>query len=152
MSAPLFVHPGHVVVARGVGELVTILGSCVAVCLHDREAGIGGMNHFLLPDAGDPRDPPGRYAPTAVARLVDAATTKGARRERLVAHVVGGARVLAAFASGAEHLGSRNVRAALAALEALRIPVVCLDVGGTRGRRLSFAVADGTCTVRQVGA
>src|ERR1700757_3921079 len=34
--------------------LVTVLGSCVAACIHDRTAGIGGMNHFMLPDDGDP--------------------------------------------------------------------------------------------------
>ena len=32
--------------------LVTVLGSCVAACIHDRTAGIGGMNHFMLPDDG----------------------------------------------------------------------------------------------------
>ena len=32
--------------------LVTVLGSCVAACIQDRTAGIGGMNHFMLPDDG----------------------------------------------------------------------------------------------------
>ncbi|MEC8196132.1 MAG: hypothetical protein VX228_07415, partial [Pseudomonadota bacterium] len=29
--------------------MTTILGSCVAACMWDETAGIGGMNHFLLP-------------------------------------------------------------------------------------------------------
>ena len=33
--------------------LSTVLGSCVAACLHDREAGVAGMNHFMLPDDGE---------------------------------------------------------------------------------------------------
>src|SRR3954463_6081120 len=30
--------------------LMTVLGSCVAVCLWDRVRGAGGMNHFVLPN------------------------------------------------------------------------------------------------------
>jgi chemotaxis protein CheD len=38
--------------------IVTVLGSCVAACLRDRVTGIGGMNHFMLPDGGgDPSNP-----------------------------------------------------------------------------------------------
>ena len=31
------------------GEITTVLGSCVAVCLYDPQSGVGGMNHFMLP-------------------------------------------------------------------------------------------------------
>ena len=33
--------------------LSTILGSCVSVCLYDPGVGVGGMNHFLLPQGQD---------------------------------------------------------------------------------------------------
>ena len=31
----------------------TILGSCVSVALFDDAAGVGGINHFLLPASGE---------------------------------------------------------------------------------------------------
>jgi chemotaxis protein CheD len=34
--------------------IVTVLGSCVSACIRDRVTGLGGMNHFMLPDGGDP--------------------------------------------------------------------------------------------------
>ena len=44
------VFPGEFhVTARPDETLVTILGSCVAACIRDPVTGLGGMNHFMLP-------------------------------------------------------------------------------------------------------
>jgi chemotaxis protein CheD len=150
-SPTAYVYPGQLNVTRGPGVLVTILGSCVAVCLHDAHLGLGGMNHYLLPTRGAEADQPGRYGPSAIDRLMAAMLARGASRDRLVAHVIGGASVLAAY-TDAEHLGLRNATVAQEVLAAHGVPVAGLDIGGTRGRKVQFSPHDGQVAVRIIGA
>lgn len=145
-----YVHPGHLHVGRGDERVTTILGSCVAVCLHDPHAGLGGLNHFLLPHSTNDGESSPRYARPAIERLVDLMLKEGARASRLQASVIGGARVLLAFPDG-DHLGLRNAAAATAVLASLRIPVRSSDVGGDRGRKLVFTPRDGTHQVHYLG-
>lgn len=131
--------------------MTTILGSCVAVCLHDPGTGIGGLNHFLLPYSTRETESSPRYARPAVERLVDLMLKEGARASRLQARVFGGARVLSAFPDDPDHLGLRNAAAARELLVSLRIPVISSDVGGDRGRKLLFVPRDGTHQVHLLG-
>jgi len=146
-----YVHPGHLAVSGQGNPLATILGSCVAVCLHDPRLRIGGLNHFLLPHPGHEGTPSPRYALTAIELLLQRMIEHGARQHQLVAHLVGGAAVLAAFKAEENHLGRRNVDAAREILSAHRIPVVFSDVGGIRGRKLVFDPRAGTSEVRALG-
>lgn len=148
----IYVHPGNVHVSRGNTPVITILGSCVAVCLHDPVARIGGLNHFLLPHPANDVERSPRYAPAALERLVDMMLTEGARASRLQARVVGGARVLFAFPDDQNHLGLRNAAAASTLLAARRIPVMSSDIGGDRGRKLLFIPRDGTHQVQLIGS
>ena len=147
----VYVHPGHLYVGRGAERVTTILGSCVAVCLHDPVAGIGGLNHFLLPNGSDNGESSPRYARPAIAQLMDRMLKAGARRARLQARVVGGARVLSAFPDDPNHLGLRNAAAATALLAELRTPIISSDIGGNRGRKLVFIPCDGTHKVQLLG-
>ncbi|MGH8441646.1 MAG: chemoreceptor glutamine deamidase CheD, partial [Nevskiaceae bacterium] len=75
--------------------MTTLLGSCVAACLHDAEAGIGGMNHFMLPEGSvGPASAPARYGVYAMEVLLNALLKHGAKRSRLQAKVFGGGHVL----------------------------------------------------------
>jgi chemotaxis protein CheD len=147
----VYVHPGQVYVGRGDERVTTILGSCVSVCLHDAVAGIGGLNHFLLPEASHAPESSPRYARPAVDLLIDLMLREGARASRLQARVIGGARVLAAFPDTHDHLGLRNAAAAAALLAAHRIPVTGSDIGGDRGRKLVFVPRDGAHDVQLLG-
>ena len=147
-----YVHPGQLVVSAAPGVLTTILGSCVAVCLHDPKLRIGGLNHFLLPTKCGPGDVAGRYAPSAIEELLERMLECGSRQTRLVAQIVGGASVLAAFGEAKEHLGLKNVAAAREALASYGIPIIGADTGGTRGRKLVFAPRDGATLVQQLGS
>jgi len=104
--------------------LSTVLGSCVAACIHDRTAGIGGMNHFMLPDDSDATRAAAdaiRYGGYAMEVLLNELLKGGARRERLEAKVFGGAAVLAGMTT--LNIGDRNsefVRRYLA-LEKVRV-------------------------------
>ncbi len=146
--AQVFLHAGGIAVASSPTAITTVLGSCVSVCLYDADAGVGGMNHFLLPLPVE-RDRSPRFGAVAMPALVDAVVRAGASRDALVAKVFGGASVLGPVRPS-RHLGEENVDLALAQLEAARIPIVDRDVGGSRGRKVVFLVDEGTAWVRQL--
>jgi chemotaxis protein CheD len=64
------VLPGEFFVDDQPIVITTTLGSCVAACLHDRTAGIGGMNHFMLPDSTD-GGASGRFGAFAMELLIN---------------------------------------------------------------------------------
>ena len=148
--APLYLHPGQVAASAAPAVVSTILGSCVAVCLHDPMRGIGGVNHFLLPHQPGGAQASARFGGVAMEELLARVLALGASRAALVAKVFGGACVLDAFGAGPEHLGARNAEVAMAFLERHGIPVAARDTGGRRGRRLHFHTDDGTALVRLI--
>lgn len=132
--------------------LVTLLGSCVAACLYDPALGIGGMNHFMLPDSqpasmGAP-DGSARYGAHAMELLINDLLKQGARRGRLQAKVFGGGNVLRGFTS--DPIGSRNARFVVDYLDAERIPIVARDLGDVHPRKVCFFVQNGRALVRHL--
>jgi chemotaxis protein CheD len=148
--ASLFLHPGDLIATIGDVEIVTILGSCVAVCVCDRIKHIGGMNHFQMPGDDDDRKEPLRYGPSATRALLDSVLKLGAKRQRLEAKVFGAASILRGSARPEGSLGSENAAAALRTLATLRIPVVASDLGGHRARKLVYQVEDGSAWVKPI--
>lgn len=146
--AQTYLHAGQLAVAASPTAITTVLGSCVAVCLFDPGARIGGMNHFLLPLHVE-RDRSPRFGTVAIPALIEAVVAAGASRKGLVAKVFGGASVIAAARDG-RRLGEENARLALRLLDEARIPVLDRDVGGTRGRKVVFLADEGTAWVRQL--
>lgn len=127
--------------------LSTVVGSCVAVCLHDPGAGIGGMNHYLLPERpSGGRDEPLRYGREAIPLLLERLLDLGASRGRMVAKLVGGARMLE-MGPDLEGIPRANIRVARAVLQEEEIPVVAEHVGGSEGRRVWFATDSGVLQV-----
>jgi chemotaxis protein CheD len=146
-----YLHPGEVHGIAQPSRVTTILGSCVSVCLFERDGVLGGMNHFLLPSAPTVAAASTRYGDCAVDVLVKRLLALGATRERLIAKVFGGANVLHAFAEGSRHIGAANVEMARVALARHGIPIGAEDVGGTRGRKLVFSAPDGAAWVKVLG-
>jgi chemotaxis protein CheD len=144
----VYLHAGQLSVAAVPTAITTILGSCVAVCLFDPAARVGGMNHFLLPLHVEREKSP-RFGTVAVPQLVDEVVRAGARRDALLAKVFGGASVIGAF-RGSRNLGEENAQLALRLLEDARIRVLDMDLGGKRGRKVIFHSDDGTAWVRQL--
>jgi chemotaxis protein CheD len=144
-----FVHAGMCVVARQPDDLMTILGSCVAVCLWDPVLKLGGMNHFVLPEGGAGSPKPARFGDRAVVLLVEAMEGEGSNRRRLAAKVFGGARISSSGESKA-HLGRRNADSALAQLAELGVALAAKDVSGTFARKIVFSLADGSVLVRRL--
>ncbi len=91
--------------------IVTVLGSCVSACIRDTKTGIGGMNHFMLPEgAGADKDSPVsesmRYGTYAMEVLINQLLRNGAKREHLEAKIFGGGNVLRSFTTN--NVGDRN--------------------------------------------
>ena len=144
----VYLAPGQLFASADRVQVTTILGSCVAVCLFDNEAQVGGVNHFLLPNGAPPSPRFGEYA---VPQLVGRVLALGAKREHLRAKLFGGACVLEALRSSSA-LGARNVETAREWLAAEGIPVVAEDTGGDLGRKLIFEVQTGSAWIRAIDA
>ncbi len=114
--------------------LTTILGSCVSACLRDPIAGIGGMNHFLLPGAEAGSGAAERFGVHAMELLVNAMLERGAARHRLEAKLFGGAKTI----NGLSEVGNMNAAFAEAFLRRERISNVGGCLRGDRGRRIQF--------------
>ncbi len=117
--------------------LTTILGSCVAACLRDPIAGVGGMNHFLLPGMANSPVSGGdatRYGVHLMELLINGLLKKGARRDRLEAKVFGGAKTIATFSN----VGEQNAVFAMQFLKDEGIPVVGSSTGGEHGRKIEY--------------
>ena len=144
------VAPGEHEITAAKDEIVaTVLGSCISVCMRDPQAGVGGLNHFLLPKNNGPDTNAGeRYGDTAMEVLINGLLKRGARRNLLEAKVFGGARVL----SGATMLaiGDGNIAFVTEFLDREGIPVVSKDVGGTRSRRIHYQPFTGRAWVQHV--
>ena len=147
----VYLFPGQIFISGESTLVSTILGSCVAVCLWDRERSVGGMNHFLLPlNPSRNGSSDARYGDTAMSRLVDTMVERGAAVHRLVAKIVGGACVIARLEERHDSIGEQNVIVAREFLSKLGIPVAAEQTGGRRGRKLFFHTGNGSAYVKDI--
>lgn len=120
--------------------LVTVLGSCVAACIRDCYSGIGGMNHFMLPegggDAGSPLNASARYGTYAMEILINQLLKLGARRCNLEAKVFGGGNVLDGLTVA--NVGPRNADFVLKFLQTEKIRVIAKDLVDIYPRKVYF--------------
>ncbi len=143
--------PGEYYVTGRDMLLVTVLGSCVAACIRDPKTGLGGMNHFMLPESGDRNDVLSssmRYGGYAMEVLVNQLVKMGANRARLEAKVFGGGAVLRGFTT--VNVGERNSEFVLEYLETERIKVVSQDLMGLYPRKVYYFPASGRVMVRKL--
>jgi chemotaxis protein CheD len=144
------VLPGEYHVDTGDRGIVTVLGSCIAACIRDRQSRIGGMNHFMLPaSAGNEAESYSmRYGACAMEVLINELLKLGADRRRLEAKIFGGGSVIA----GATHLkvGARNASFVKKYLATERIPIIGEDLLENWGRKVLYFPATGKAMVRRV--
>lgn len=141
------VYTGDVATSTKPVVLEALLGSCVAVCLHDPVRAAGGMNHILLPgkhlDAYSTR-----YGVHAMEMLINELMKQGGDRRRFVAKVFGGASVLPRLITAS--IGNDNAKFVREFLATERIPLLAQCLGGTRPVQVWFKTHTGKATVRLV--
>lgn len=121
----------------------TVLGSCIAACIFDPVAGVGGMNHYLLPhNKQDEQNM--RYGDEALPRLLEQLCRKGAAPRRLKAKLYGGASTLACDAD----IGEMNIALAHRFLRHHNIPIADTDLGGRSARWIKFHPTTGRSFIR----
>lgn len=128
--------------------MTTVLGSCVAACLHDPVAKVGGMNHFLLPGADPDARSNVKYGAHSMEQLINAMLRAGASRSRIEAHIFGGGNVV----KGLSRIGDSNRVFALDFIRSEGFTLKSNDSGGTSGRRVKFSPTTGQSAVRRLDA
>jgi len=145
------VLPGEFYVTGEDIALTTTLGSCVAACIHDPVAGVGGMNHFMLPDSAGERGPgmvsaSARYGVFAMELLLNQLYAAGALRKRLKARVFGGAHVLPG--ASVSNVGKRNAEFVREFLSKESIEVVGHKLAGNDALKVCFFPLSGKAWVK----
>jgi chemotaxis protein CheD len=148
------VFPGEYhVTARPDETLVTILGSCVAACIRDPVTGLGGMNHFMLPQghsSGWDNDPQStRYGNFAMEKLINELIKGGCSRDRMEIKVFGGGNVIDSISN--RPVGTQNAEFVLHFLEAEGLRCAVQDLGGQYPRRIHYSPATGRVVRRLLG-
>lgn len=140
------VFPGdHYVTADADEMLVTILGSCVTACIRDPLIGVGGMNHFMLPESAgsgsdwDTASASMRYGNVAMERLINDILKRGGARDRLEIKVFGGGNVM----NGTTNIGHRNAEFVEEYLQAEGLPIAARHLRGNLPRRVHYFPATG---------
>ena len=133
--------------------IVTVLGSCVSACIRDRESGVGGMNHFMLPHGGDadpdnPLSTSARYGTYAMEMLINDLLKLGARRAFLEAKIFGGGNVMRGFT--VHNVGTRNAEFALKFLETENIRVIAKDLLDVHPRKVYYFPNSGRVLVKKL--
>jgi chemotaxis protein CheD len=146
LPGEFFVHDEDILI-------MTTLGSCIAACLWDREKRVGGMNHFLLPDAGAAGIggvDGGRYGSYAMDLLIGELVKRGATRATMEAKIFGGGAVISGMNS--INVGERNTAFVMDYLRTERITVVSKDVMDIYPRKVCFLPASGKAMVKKLAS
>lgn len=147
--------PGEYYVSCCEEAISTVLGSCVSACVRDPQRGIGGMNHFMLPEdatlgANDWLDPAiglaTRYGSYAMESLINDLLKLGASRARLEIKLFGGGQILAAMTD----VGGRNIRFIRNYLAIEGYRVAAEDLGGTQPRKVVYFPLSGRARLRRL--
>jgi chemotaxis protein CheD len=144
--------PGEYYVTARDMVLVTVLGSCVSACIRDRVSGIGGMNHFMLPDNGRNSNEvvniSARYGSYAMEMMINQLLKMGARRSNLEAKVFGGGSVMSGYETA--NVGGRNADFVLEYLQTEGIGLAGQDLLDVFPRKVYFFPKSGRVLVKKL--
>jgi two-component system chemotaxis response regulator CheB len=132
-----YLFPGKAAAFKEETIISTLLGSCVAVAIHDPTTGIGGLNHYLLPEVMPNESPNTRYGEFAIPFLIDECVRLGANRGKLQAKIYGGGNVISISSLG-EGIGKRNIEIAEQTLKKAGIPILERNVAGESARTIKL--------------
>jgi len=142
-----YVPPGRLLATRDPKPMTTIVSSGAVVCVWDPVAGVAGMAHFLLPEAGNAPPAP-RFGDVALRTLIAELVKLGAPERRLRARIFGGC--APPIPTEGRHLGDRNIDAAVSFLKARLVPVLENQAGGSHARKILFTPQSGVAEVSYI--
>lgn len=137
------------------GILTTLgLGSCVGVCLYDKLNKVSGMVHIMLPSSLQIKNNSNvaKFADTGIVKLLEDMQKLGAKKNRIVCKIAGGAQMFNFNdSSDIMRIGSRNVIATKEVLQSLNIPILAEDTGGSYGRTIELYSETGMLLIKTIG-
>lgn len=141
---------GQILVERGPGVLGAVLGSCVGVALYHPRFRVGALAHVVLPDSTDRKGSPGKFADTAIPEMIKMLLEEKVPKAGLIAKITGGAKMFGT-SDGPMQIGNANAKAVNEALKVVGISVKAENLGGEKGRRVTFDCQTGELKVEVVG-
>lgn len=148
------IMPGEFYVSRAGEMIVTVLGSCVSACIRDKHLGIGGMNHFMLPQEneyssekwGSRTSHASRYGNWAMEYLINSILKLGGTRRNLEIKIFGGGNVMRNMSD----VGARNVEFVKRYLYEENFEITAEDVGNVYPRKVLYFPDTGAVKVRKL--
>lgn len=140
---------GQIAAGRAPERLKAVLGSCIGLVLYHPRLKTGAMAHVVLPDSAGRDGTPGKFADTAVPAMLELLKGLGTPAHGLTAKLAGGGNMF--NGSGPLQIGDANAKAVVQALRSAGIRIAGQDLGGTRGRRVTFDCESGAATIEQAG-
>ena len=137
----------EIFIAKEPTEIVTMVGSSVAITIYDRVQKVGGLLHFLEPNWGGIGIKNCKYGDIGTEELIQTFISSGSEKENLIANIVGGA-TIGGFNIDTLPIGIRNVQSAKKILDREDIAVDVVEIGKEVGRYISFNSLTGILNIR----
>jgi chemotaxis protein CheD len=147
--------PGEYYVTRENELITTVLGSCVSACIRDKESGIGGMNHFMLPQTNSGKSNKGseaivgiatRYGNYAMEHLINTILSNGGKRKNLEVKVFGGGKIIRALTD----VGLKNIDFVLSYLDQEGLKILSQDLGDIYPRKVIYFSKTGKVGMKKI--
>ncbi|WAR46555.1 chemoreceptor glutamine deamidase CheD [Methylomonas rapida] len=147
--------PGEYYVTTDDELITTVLGSCVSACIRDAVAGIGGMNHFMLPVTSQSRlnsrdesivGTALRYGNYAMEHLINTILQYGGKRKNLEVKLFGGSKIIATLGD----VGLRNIEFVLDYVDTEALKLVSHDLGDIYPRKVNFYPQTGRVRMKKI--
>ncbi|PPD30693.1 MAG: chemotaxis protein CheD [Methylomonas sp.] len=147
--------PGEYYVTKDDEMITTVLGSCVSACIRDSVLGIGGMNHFMLPETSRSRlssreesvvGTALRYGNYAMEHLINTILQYGGKRKNLEVKLFGGGKIIATLGD----VGSRNIEFVLDYVDTEALNLVSHDLGDIYPRKVNFFPLTGKVRMKKI--
>lgn len=149
MAKETLVGMGQIAAGPAPQRMRAILGSCIGLALYHPRLKTGALAHIVLPDSAGRTGAPDKFADTAIPEMIRLLAKLGAPAQGLTAKLTGGGNMFSG--SGPLQIGDANAVAVATALRSAGIRSGGRDIGGAKGRRVTFDCASGEMTVERAG-
>jgi len=147
--------PGEYYVTINDESIVTVLGSCVSACIRDRVFGVGGMNHFMLPEtSADDAEKiamggkAARYGGFAMEQMINDILKNGGLRKNLEVKIFGGGKIIKNMST--MDVGKRNIDFVNDYIRTEDLALLSADVGDVYPRKVIYFPATGKVRVKKL--
>ena len=149
------VLPGEYYVTNENELLATVLGSCVSACIRDKVTGVGGMNHFMLPETNAHKlstqaehvvGNASRYGNYAMEHLINVILANGGKRKNLEVKVFGGGKIIPTLGD----VGLNNIEFVLEYIDTEALQLLSQDLGDIYPRNVIYFPKTGKVRMKKI--